>query len=398
METCAQPEFLMKNPHGKIFVIFNNTDPWLAAFPVLKGLEAMGHSVTVISTPSAPSLQLIANAGFSTIMLENFARWDDPAAQKAMEKHFGNMPDCVLVGISDTDAGSEKTAVAAAGTWGIPTVVLIEGWPHMWLAAYDKRDTKLYQQRVQRVCVMDSLAQAKLLEVGYTQDQIVVTGNPFNDVLMDSLKDRNAARVQVYSQFNIASDALVIGYMTTGDPDNLKEERPGHPEWLGHSEEDVLAEFLIALQAAKHQYPDRAIEGIVRVKPHREGVRVKELIANLCPTAHFDNVDYQGRPFPLLASKVVVGRYTLMLEHAALLGIPTISYLPGLTDQSRQPIANKVGLLTALYGQGELATIIARIAKNRAQVLSELRGAQSTREPVGDATGNVVKVLEEYLK
>ncbi len=369
-----------------------------AIIPVLRILKAKGHTIITAAASNAPSLPLLKKESLEPIEIPHYPAWDCPDAIKSMKRLLDlHKPDCVLVGISDTKAGSEKTAVYVADTLGIPTVGLVEGWPHMWLAAYGDRDTPIYQPRVAKMCVMDTLSKVRLEEEGYRSDQLVVTGNPFNDILISSLAYRDEARDEVCMHFGIDPRALKFLYATTADLDNPDEEREGHPEWLGHSEESVLREFLNALQIAKKQYGEKEVEGIVRVKPHRKGVRVKELIAEICPSAHFDNVDYQGKPYPLLYADVVVGRYTLMLEHAALLQILAISCLPNLFDKKRQPIANQLNAVFAIYTKGYLAYHMKKIAKGRELAIEAMRSSLSKLNPEADATGAVVRVIEKYL-
>ena len=189
----------MKKPHGKLFVIFNNTDSWLAAFPVLKGLEAMGHSVTVLSTPSAPSHQHIANSGFSTIMVENFTRWNDPKALVEMDFLLWRYePDCVLVGVADTPGSSEKTALNIARIANIPTVALIQSLPHGWLGVHGEGegDFPIYQV-VNTTCVMDHLSKSLLISHGWPSELVVVIGNLFCDLMGASLNYIDAAREPV---------------------------------------------------------------------------------------------------------------------------------------------------------------------------------------------------------
>ena len=387
----------VKNTHGKIFATCNSTGFWQAAIPVLNRLMAAGHIVHTAAAKSSPSVPFIVSKGFSCHVLKNTSIWNDPAAVNRVQDLLCDLePDCILVGVADTSAGSEKTAIFAAHDLGIPIVVLVESWPHMWLAAYGERDTPLYQQRVEKVCVMDSLAQAKLLEVGYKQDQVVVTGNPFNDVLAGELAHKDAYRGEVRAHFGIAPEAFVFSYMTTDDLDN--PVGPDHPEWLGHTEESVLREFLIALHLTKCEHGDKMFEGIVRVKPGFKGMRVRELIAEICPTAHYDSVNHQGKPHALFAPNIIVTRYSQMLDHAAQLGLPTISVLPNLYAAHRRPIVNQLELVTARYRVGDLLELIKITAANPEAALWKMRDQRRSLSPmVANATDNVTNLLERYM-
>ena len=289
----------MKKTHGKIFATCNSTGFWQAAIPVLNRLMAAGHIVHTAAAKSSPSVPFIVSERFSCHVLEDALVWNDPAAVKRMQDLLCDLgPDCILVGVADTSAGSEKTAIFAAHDLGIPIVVLVESWPHMWLNAYGERDIPLYLQ-ASATCVMDQLSLDELCARGWDRSLVALTGNPFNDVLAGELAHKDAYRREVRAHFGIAPEAFVFGYMTTDDLDN--PVGPDHPEWLGHTEESVLREFLIALHLAKCEHGDKMFEGIVRVKPGFKGARVRELIAEICPTAHYDSVNHQGKPHALFA-------------------------------------------------------------------------------------------------
>ena len=191
------PEFLMKKTQGIFLVISNSTNFWPAAFPVLKRLLAAGHTVHIAVAKSSPLRQLIADKGFPIIELKDTQLWNGPKTLEEMsDLLLQYKPDCVLVGVADTPAGSEKTALNIARMANIPIVVLIESWPHGWLGVYGEGDFPIYQV-VNTTCVMDNLSKFLLISHGWPSELVIVTGNPLKDVLTSSLNHGDAARKPV---------------------------------------------------------------------------------------------------------------------------------------------------------------------------------------------------------
>ena len=76
----------------------------------------------------APAKVVFEEGGFAPVIFPDYFTWDDPLAKKGMRQLLTPLPDCVLLGISDTDAGSEKTAIIEASHLGIPTIAFVESW------------------------------------------------------------------------------------------------------------------------------------------------------------------------------------------------------------------------------------------------------------------------------
>jgi len=383
---------------GKVFFTNRDIGSTQAAIPVLKRLQDDGHTVITAASTSSPTFTALAEAGFSFIALGQYPRWDAFDGQIKMSALLrAESPDCVFVGVSASDGGSEKTAIEEAVRLGIPVVAFVESWPHGWLDQYGDRDIPIYRN-VTKIAVMDEISRERLLAAGFTEDQVVVTGNSYDDTLMSSLAGRDQYRKEVRQHFGISDEAFVVTWMVGAELDNPLEDHEGAREWYGSKEADVLAEFLKLMQEGKLCYPSHEIEVIVRVKPSFSGETVQRLIKECCPSAHFDKVGHGGIPKPHLASDLVIGVKTLTLEQAAQLGIPAVSYIPNLPSPEVEPIANKLGVVLGIYERDVLAYLLAAVAADLDAALPWIKAGLKTTTPIQDATGNVAGVISAFFE
>ncbi len=380
-------------------VLFTNNDiggtyPWIL---VLKRLQEAGHEVITAAAESAPSLVVLREAGFQPIVLDDVSDWKDTDAFYEMNKILcREKPDCCLVGISATDAGSEKSLVWIAFMYDIPVIALVESWPHGWLEAYGDRDIEIYKD-VLRFCVPDAHSFDRMIAAGFNRDQVVVTGNPSDDMLMASLSRREEYRLEVRKHFGITSDAIVITWMTGAELDNPDEDHPNAREWYGAREADLLQYFLSSAEIAKKNVGTKRFEVIVRVEPNIYSDTVRRRIANHCPSAHFDNVGHGGVPKPHFAADIVIGVKTPILDKAAMLGVPAFSYIPNLPSSEVEPFANKIGIVTPLRDQADFARLMRNMTFFPEQTLALIKGAQKITTPILDATRNVESEVEKLL-
>ena len=382
---------------GTICVFQHDMGSAGALTPALEILKKQ-HDVIAFTRAGAPSQPIFEKAGFTLRTLPDFTDETVARTKQALirELLIAVDADCVVVGVSATNAAPERFAIEAAWSFGIPVLALVESWPHRWLASYGERDLPHYLS-VHRICVQDSLSQEKLYDVGFESKQVALTGNPLYDNIVDELATLAAPdRSKVREHFGIADNALVFLWATTADLDDPREDNPSCPEWLGYSEADALTEFLTAVADAQKRHPDRAIEAIVRVKPTYTTAKIAKLIKVYCPTARLDQVRNGGTP-TIFASDLIAGMATLVLEQAAARKKPVVSYTPNLSRPDIELQASKLGVVVPLYGVGELATLIHLVAADPVREIAIVRSRQKPFITLTNAAGNVAAEIDKLL-
>ncbi|MBI4138607.1 hypothetical protein HY479_00460 [Candidatus Uhrbacteria bacterium] len=389
-------------PKNKLFATNHDMGSAQAMAPALHVLQQQGSEVVAFvngatlrpqdhpdvsqeELPEAPASQIFRAAGLDTRTIQGDS---DLRSMIASEK-----PDLVLVGISAPDYGSEKMALKAAIELGIPVAFIVETWPHRWLEVYEQRDIPLYRQAGLGL-LWDQFSCDHMKSQGFDSTLFVATGNPSQDAFAALKNDRAKHRAAMRDRFRIPEDAVLIQYSTALSLDDPEEDKPGHREWSGFSEADSVREYLTAMRDVASENAPYKVRGVIRQKPSFSGVRVQEMIREICPAVIYDNSRETGNAL-LLASDIVVGSMTLMIQNAAMLGVPGAFYLPDLCTPDPM-ISNRLGFTIPMYARGDLGQLI-RDAAYRPDHLKEFTRKVRPIDLPLDATGNVVTAIRNFL-
>jgi hypothetical protein len=298
-------------------------------------------------------------------------------------------PDLVLVGISTNPDGVEKLALKAAKERHIATLAMIETWPHLWLTNYGTRDLELYLA-VTRLLVFDEISKMHLLEKGFKENQVIVTGNPENDELPVLVAKRAEIEKSFKNKLGIDNEDKIFTYAITN---NLESGQLDIDEndcrWLGFKESTVVIEFLQAVEAARSYQP---LRGIIRIKKGRERAPFEALIREYSPSTIIVGEEVKDSRHIILSSDVIVGTTTIMLQTAAFMGVFPISYMPNLSRPDPQ-FANRLGIIKVIAREGELRQFLPEIARDRKIIDVEKSILTSVSIPT-DSTRRVAAAIE----
>jgi len=329
--------------------------------PVLKKMAEQECEIIALARQDSPAYKIFQSGGFTSKEFGlRFRSWEEEnrkraaEAVKMMQLLKRLRPDFVLVGVSTFNYGTEKMAVRCARVLGIPIAFLIvESWPHLWLTNFGKRDIPIYQ-RSDLIMVMDEISKNKMMEAGFDQEKIVITGNPGHEEHAKLQVDYNcrkeiSKRVRS-SKLGCGEEDLVLTFAITNNLERGQLDiEPTDPRWLGFRESEVLGEFLEAVFEIQKFRPCRAV---IRIKPGREREPIQEIAHRLCPNALLIGEEVRDGKEVILASDVVVGTVSIFLQEANYLKVPAISYLPNLSRENPQE-ANRLGIVHTILGNLE---------------------------------------------
>jgi hypothetical protein len=352
-----------------------------AMAPALLVLKQEGWDVVTFAIKEAPALGVFEAAGLPTMSPSD--------TQIILAEH----PDLVLVGISVQDDGSEKVVFRAALERGVPVAVIVESWPHRWLDKYGERDLPLYRQ-ASLTLLVDEFSCEHMVSQGFKRETLVATGNPSQDAFAALKNDRAKHRREMRERFGIEENAILLMWSVALDLDDPAQDRPEHSEWSGFRESDSIAEFLEAMRDVRHADVIRPVRGVIRQKPSHGSTRVRQMVADICPEVIFDNGRETGNPL-LLASDVVVGPVTMMVQNAAMLGIPGVFYLPDLCIPDPM-IANTLGFTIGMYRRGDLRKLVFDAGRD-ADFVAKLQSRVRPIELPTDATEKVASAIRSFL-
>lgn len=352
-----------------------------AMVPALRKLKEMGLEVVTSAIPEAPAFGVFTAAGF------------EPKMPSFDSMFLTDRPDLVLVGISVNDQGSEKLVLRAALDAEVPTAFIVETWPHRWLEVYGARDLPLYT-RADLAMLPDDVSCEHMVSMGFNRTALAATGNPSQDSFATFAKDRVRHRAEMRDRLRIPEEAVVIQWSVALDLDDPEQDKPGHTEWSGFCEKDSIKEFLTAIREVNVEKPLRKVVGVIRQKPTHGSTLVRGLIRDICPEVIFDNGRETGIPL-ILASDIVCGPVTMMVQNAAMLGVPGVFYLPDLCKPDPM-IANKIGFTIPKYTRGDLRRLI-RDAGHTMNLVETLHKSVRPIHLPTDATDRVVEEIVTFV-
>src|SRR3989344_2657598 len=147
-----------------------------AVLPVVQLLRSAGHSVTSII--DGASRGIFQSMGVDIIDATNFT--DAMLAELCSGKKF----DVFFAGTSIGDT-IEKRLLMLCGERSIPSVFVIDFWSNYWQRFSSRVRDMQYVPDV--ICVMDEHAKNDMVEEGFDERKIIVTGNPHFDHFAESI-------------------------------------------------------------------------------------------------------------------------------------------------------------------------------------------------------------------
>lgn len=273
-----------------------------AVTPVIRELRARGHQ-----------LECRAYGPASTI-------W----RQAGLEVH---PPSVDLVGVQavvlGTSVGAERhelQLIAAAARAHVRTVGVLDWWAH-YRERFTAADGSLAVPDV--IAVMDDVAHREAIAAGLPGERIVVTGHPGLDDLTQTAKELGRLRTETRAAIGLG-DELVVMFVSQPLLDLYSAEQLGFdPETVLHDVVRELASVLVArrrtgtllVKLHPREYDRRPT--VPAERDHRLVIRV---IAD-------DGIDPRHL---VAASDLVIGMNSILLLEACVVGVPTISYQPGI--------------------------------------------------------------------
>ncbi|MFH0779341.1 MAG: hypothetical protein V1928_00605 [Parcubacteria group bacterium] len=200
----------------------------------------------------------------------------------------------------------------------VPSVYVLDFWANYWQRFSSER--KDFKYLPDYICVMDDISKQDMVDEGFAEKQIIVTGNPHFDHFADgiSLTGEKTNRVLFVSQ-----------------PLRALNER-SEIEKYGYDEYQVLKDVLHIWSTAPAES-----QLIIRLHPNEDRLKFNSLLDPNDARISLDN-----RPDvkeSISAVDLVIGMNSIVLFQAVAAGKPVISYQPGL-KRSDPLISNRLGL------------------------------------------------------
>lgn len=273
--------------------------------PVYEALKK--ENITCEFFPVGPSKRM---AGYGV---------DEAELLHILKNMLTNNEVCMLVTGTSWGTDIEVKCLEMCSFVGVKTVSILDYWSN-YRMRFKYMDYEKYVFP-DKLFVMDEIAYEEAIADGIDKSILEITGSPGLDKLVglkDKIRKNEADR---NGDILFLSDPLSDLY---GDS-------------LGYTEESVLEDVL---EISKQLGRD------VKVKFHpKENGRMRQKYAHLEVAGSIDDIlpDY----------RVVISMVTMGLMHAYLLGVPIVSYQPGLIGKD-MCITNKLGITKRIESKEEL--------------------------------------------
>lgn len=224
----------------------------------------------------------------------------------------------------------EKKLLAFTGKNTIPSVCILDFWTNYWQRfSTHKKDFKYFPDYI---FVMDSHAKREMIQQGFKEKTIFVTGNPYFDIFTKhiSVKNEDPCRILFISQ-------------------PLSEDMAHVIDDYGYDENRALKDVLEVL--AKINSPYRLV---IRLHPReKKGKHNMLLKKNIFPAEYDDEKNLEKS---LSRAGIILGMNSTVLFQAALARKRVISYQPNMKQDVLN--MNRVGLSALAITPTQLEKIL----------------------------------------
>lgn len=324
----------------KVFAISWHPGGANAVAPADKRLMDEGK-INVVTFGHEFSEPIFAKNGIPFKTLKDFGL-DDVSAD-SMEKLLKLVnPNLVLTGTASQEGKGkdilEHTVIIAARRLKIPSLAILDFWDgtgNYYKRFTDERDDKKLVLLPDYLAIMDNVAKEEMLDEGFPEDRLIVTGQPYFDDLPEKAKlFTQEQRNEVRRKLGLKGNTL---FFFGGNA--FKDAVP----YTGYWDLDIVR--IIADSLPK--LPD--VGAVARLHPRMPDFQkdeIRELIVGSGANMKLVS-DIDSQTLSLAADLTIVAFSTLGLE-AVYMRRPCVSFQPGLTRDDQLIVSGK-GLIPAGY-------------------------------------------------
>lgn len=319
-----------------------------ALAPVLKTLRDEGRA-TVRALAYNEARDVWSRHGISLEELPS-----DISRQDIVSKLMESPEGLLLVGTSVNTFELEKQFIDAAREIAMPSLAVLDFWSN-YRARFSNTDGRLVHLP-DRIAVMDDEAKQEMVQDGFDQHGIEVTGQPAFDELASYRKQFSAEqRKQIRAGLQVEVDDLLV--LFASQPLAEVCGLVGSDElYLGYTEREVLQQLVAALERISNRTRRKLI---LLVRPHpRETLKAfahdgSDLVRIVVSR------DGDVREVAM-AADLVTGMNTVLLVEACYLGCIVVSLQPGLAVRDPLP-TNRFELSYPVYTTDQMEPVVERM-------------------------------------
>ena len=319
-----------------------------ALAPVLKVLAADGK-LNVANYAYTQATDVLARQGIHTAALPGTI---DPSWIQAHLQE--KQATFLLTATSHNGIDWEKHFIMSARSLGIPSLAVLDFWSNYAVRFSDAAGNFCYLP--DRVAVMDAHAQSQMIDVGIPPQNIIVTGQPAFDALVECRQQFSLAqRATLRESVGVGEHDLLVMFASQPIRELYGEEKKNssQPHTLGPSlgfdQHSVLSSLVHGLEDCSKKY-QKPISVLIRPHPREASSAYDDYTSDVIQVTL--SQEGNSRVYAM-AADLVVGMNTVLLVEACYLGCVVLSLQPGLRQADSLP-TNVWGASIGVYHQEEI--------------------------------------------
>ncbi len=237
-------------------------------------------------------------------------------------------PDVIITGASGNFC-IEKQAILFSKMRKIISISVLDMWENYWQRFSDLEENRKFVYLPEYIFIMDELAKREMLEQGFPEERLIITGNPFFDEnLKLDLKE-------------LQSNSITLLYISQ----MVLDFTPGKKQdYTGRIDKEFIRDLFSILSELKI---DKKLKIIVRPHPKEKNFDFKK---HLTPYNFDIIIDRESDINDLISqANIIVGKDSMVLFQAAFNRKIVLSYQPSINKEQNVLLTNKFGLSYPSY-------------------------------------------------
>ena len=368
----------------KILAASNDPGPASTLTNVINSLRRI-EDLEVIVLGEGPSQGIFESKSipYKTLTEYGISQLNPDSTQYVFDKE---RPNLIFTGISEF-SNLERYLIHTARKNHSISVSILDGYDYDSIRLKDSKVNPEHKFRPDYLMLVDQIVKETMLKEGFNENQLIVTGHPYYDDLMQlrqsfSLEDLSRVR----SDLGIDGKDYLLTFLSQGWSNSIKSNPE---EDNGYTELTVLRSLEDALNVLDIQ--DLCL--LVKIHP-REDLEVTRTAFTGKLNKVIFNKGYNTRN-SILASDLVSGMFTNGLIESVYLDKDTISLQPGLNKEDRL-ITNKLELTVPVYKKEDIIPTLKKVIYDQ-EFKRELKERRSKLSLDGRATERAVEFIYSLL-
>lgn len=315
--------------------------------PVVKRLKNEGEVVTFVA--GGASIDILNKEGIDFISEVDFTN-------KMLEEIFKRRPKVFLAGTSLGNTIDKKLLVQCKSD-GIPSVYVLDYWAnYLDRFSNEKNDLKFLPDYI---CVMDERSKKEMIQDGFDENKLVITGNPYFDEFTKGITGDGNRQIILF----------------------ISQPMDGYD--YGYREENVLSDVLEIIQNKINDGISLSLK--VRLHPRESKGKFDSIISNY----DFAGYDFDYLEHSLSESGLIIGMNSMVLFQASLAGKIVISYQPNLKVKDML-LSNDSGLSILIKNKDDLEKVFSQYLEDKLE--SRIKSSNIT---IKNATDKVINFINK---